>query len=112
MKNTTPSIWTTERIAEVKAKHGVDSVFLLRRHGADALGFRKDDIFVVAEGSLAGKRDKRYGGVYFKWRDTLDKLAWTDSGDVILDDEKFTSASCAAVVVSGAPADSHWWKRL
>ena len=53
------SIWTDERIAAVKARNRVERIYRCRRHGADALGFRKGDTFVVAAGSVCGPRDKR-----------------------------------------------------
>lgn len=53
------SIWTNERIAALKRKHGVKTVFLLKNPdyvpddiGYDAAGFEKDDRFWLAKGSV------------------------------------------------------------
>ena len=102
------SVWTPERIAEVVSAHGVDRAYRLDLNGADALGFWKDDVFIVAAGSVCGARDARFDTVPFRWRDTLERLGAIRGGEFV-DDEKFTSADVAAVVVSGSPSDAGSW---
>ena len=106
------SIWTDKRIAAVMARNRVERIYRCRRHGADALGFRKGDIFVVAAGSVCGPRDKRIKKtIPLRWRDTLERLGAIQGG-ALTDDEKFTTASTAASAVAGIRCDGHAWREV
>ena len=102
-------VWTESRIRDVMSRHCVSEAFTCRLNGSDALGFRKDDIFIVAAGSIAGKRDERYRTVPFRWRWHLEDLRAIVDLEFV-DDEKFTTAAIAAVVVTGRPADEFAWE--
>ena len=49
MKETT--IWTADRIAQMKATYGVEDIYLCQHNGADAAGYYRDGIFYLAKGS-------------------------------------------------------------
>ena len=106
------SIWTDKRIAAVMARNRVERIYRCRRHGADALGFRKGDTFVVAAGSVCGPRDtRRAATVPLRWRDALERLGAIQGG-ALTDDEKFTTASTAASAVAGIRCDGHAWREV
>jgi len=115
------SMWTADRIAEVKTTRRVDEVYLCRHRGADALGYYKDGVFCLVEGSKLSPSFQRQTEEFWERPDYCVELRFrtemTDDGyfkdNRATRDEPFGSSLEMARIVCGERLEEgDWWQKL